>query len=219
MEQGEKQSRSEQAKRTRRLIFDTAKSLFDRYGLEDVSVDDIVRRANVAKGSFYSHFESRDALIAELISKEVTAVDEDYIQFMEGLPLNLSLDEIILTLIDRISMVLSEQIGVVKMRYLFRVQLGQDQQKIVTISYQRSLFVALMALLERWSQENNLVDAITAKSLTKQFFMLYRGLIYEWCMHYPDFDLRTEALELFTLIMEGIKIKYRNIEIRGINLS
>jgi hypothetical protein len=32
-----------------------------------------------------------------------------------------------------------------------------------------------------------------------------RGLTYEWCMRYPDFDLKSQAITHFEVLLMGIK--------------
>lgn len=34
---------------------------------------------------------------------------------------------------------------------------------------------------------------------------LERGISYEWCIRYPDFDLKAEALSHFQILMESIQ--------------
>ncbi|MHC5248085.1 TetR/AcrR family transcriptional regulator [Enterococcus sp. LJL90] len=51
----------------RNLLLKHGKDLITRYGLSRVSVDDIVKDAGVAKGSFYNYFSSKDDFIYSLI--------------------------------------------------------------------------------------------------------------------------------------------------------
>lgn len=48
-------------------IQDAALMLFLERGIDAVSVDDIMKRAQMAKGGFYRYFESQTALVAEII--------------------------------------------------------------------------------------------------------------------------------------------------------
>ncbi len=48
--------------RTRLALLEAAQELFATRSIEGVSVDDIARAADVAKGSLYNHFESKEAL-------------------------------------------------------------------------------------------------------------------------------------------------------------
>jgi len=56
---------------TRKKIYTSAEQLFKKHGFENVSVDSIVEMANVSKGSFYVHFDSKNALIGALIADHV----------------------------------------------------------------------------------------------------------------------------------------------------
>lgn len=74
-------SRKARAGETRKRIYDCAERLFTKHGPDDVSVDAIVEAAGVAKGSFYVHFASKDALIAMLIADRAKKTDMDYAAF------------------------------------------------------------------------------------------------------------------------------------------
>ncbi len=54
-------------RQTRTRFFAAAAELIAAKGLEDVSMEEIAQRAGYAKGSAYNYFESKDALITELI--------------------------------------------------------------------------------------------------------------------------------------------------------
>lgn len=49
-------------------LIEAAMALFGQYGLKKTSVDDIVRAAHVAKGTFYQFFDSKEALYFEVFS-------------------------------------------------------------------------------------------------------------------------------------------------------
>jgi AcrR family transcriptional regulator len=55
--------REEKREATRQDILAAASELFKAKGYETTSVDDIVDSANVAKGTFYYHFEKKDDLL------------------------------------------------------------------------------------------------------------------------------------------------------------
>lgn len=48
---------------TREQLFSAASLLFQARGFETTTVDDIVREADVAKGTFYYHFKSKEELV------------------------------------------------------------------------------------------------------------------------------------------------------------
>lgn len=67
-------------KEKERVLLDAALMLFLNRGVEGVSVDDITRSANVAKGSFYRYFKDQEALVETLVQPTrrvlMTALDE-----------------------------------------------------------------------------------------------------------------------------------------------
>ncbi len=64
-------TRREKAAATRLLLFRAATALFAEHGYHDTSVEAIVRRAGVAKGTFFVHFRSKNAVIDELVAQQV----------------------------------------------------------------------------------------------------------------------------------------------------
>ena len=48
--------------RSRRALVDAAERLFGERGVDAVSIDDLIGSADVAKGTFYNHFEDKAAL-------------------------------------------------------------------------------------------------------------------------------------------------------------
>lgn len=58
--------RARKKQRTHREIFDAAMRLFDRSGFDAVTIDQVCRAADVARGTFFLHFPSKVALLFEL---------------------------------------------------------------------------------------------------------------------------------------------------------
>jgi AcrR family transcriptional regulator len=63
----DKTPRTERGRRTLRLLLDAAASEFGEKGFHDSSVVSITARAGVALGSFYTYFDSKDALFRALV--------------------------------------------------------------------------------------------------------------------------------------------------------
>jgi AcrR family transcriptional regulator len=64
--------RNPRSERTRAALIVAGRRLFSERPLDAVTVDDIVQAAEVGKGSFYNHFEDREALL-RAISGEIRA--------------------------------------------------------------------------------------------------------------------------------------------------
>lgn len=73
-----KQPRTERGRRTRRALLDAAAAEFGERGFHDASVSSITARAGVALGSFYTWFDSKDALFRDLVA-DLSAQVRDHV--------------------------------------------------------------------------------------------------------------------------------------------
>lgn len=66
-----RQPRRARADDTRARIFASAVRLFAERGYADTTVDRIVRDAGVAKGTFFVHFATKEAVVTELVRNQI----------------------------------------------------------------------------------------------------------------------------------------------------
>lgn len=93
----------EKKKQKREALLETAFSLFTSKGLNDTSISDIVREANMAKGTFYLYFKDKFDIRDKLIVKMATQVfkeaavglQEKQLQTLEGKELKTFEDKVI----------------------------------------------------------------------------------------------------------------------------
>lgn len=63
---------AEHKARTRARIVESARTMFNRHGFEQVSIDEIMKHAGLTRGGFYNHFASKDELYAESVRSFLT---------------------------------------------------------------------------------------------------------------------------------------------------
>lgn len=69
--------RREQRKRaTRQLILDAGCATFSELGFDACTIRDIVRRTGLASGTFYNYFDTKEAVLRELIGDEIGRLTE-----------------------------------------------------------------------------------------------------------------------------------------------
>lgn len=61
-------------KEKRELILDTALSLFAENGFHQTSIEQIARKAGISKGLTYNYFESKNAILDEILKKGFNAI-------------------------------------------------------------------------------------------------------------------------------------------------
>jgi AcrR family transcriptional regulator len=64
---GAGRSPSARSERTRNALIDAARRVFNRSGFHDAKIGEIAEAAGVAHGSFYTHFESKEAVFLEVL--------------------------------------------------------------------------------------------------------------------------------------------------------
>lgn len=67
VETADKTPRTERGRRTQRAILNAAAAEFGERGFHEASISGITRRAGVALGSFYTYFDSKDAVFRALV--------------------------------------------------------------------------------------------------------------------------------------------------------
>jgi AcrR family transcriptional regulator len=63
---------------TRQKIVNAAVDLFDEVGYPTTGLGDIVRRAEVTKGAFYHHFDSKESLASAIIDQAVARIRDTF---------------------------------------------------------------------------------------------------------------------------------------------
>ncbi len=198
-------SRKLKAAETRKRIYESARRLILENGFENVSVDSIVEAAGVAKGSFYVHFESKDALAVDLVKEYTKTADLDYKSFLKNISGNKSSLDVLMLLAEKIADFIESSIGVDNMKVLYKTHLTKVVDSAAAISYNRELYALFSKVLDMGIQQGEFRDDLSAASLSRHLILAIRGLTFEWCIRYPDFDLKEQVLEHFRILIYGLK--------------
>jgi len=198
-------SRKEKSEKTKNAIYKSAEELFTKYGYSGTSVESIVKSADLSKGSFYVHFESKDALIANLVNDYVNKLDMDYKAYLESFSTNLSADVILMLLIKKIAEVMTDNIGYDKMKAVYRAQISKDINTNYVMGYNRQLYQMFEDIFEAGIRKNELKTNLSPAILAKHFIMAFRRITYEWCVRYPEFDFKAQSIQHFELMISGLK--------------
>lgn len=199
--------RKVQGAETKKKLYENAERLFTERDFIDVSVEDITDEAGITKGAFYVHFESKDALIALLIADYATRADIDYKTFLEMLPADMPASEVMIALIERIADVPEGTIGCENMKKVYRILMAGTVDTEAVKGYGRELYTLFQGVFEKEIQQEEFTSSLPVDILSRHFVMAFRGITYEWCVRYPGFHLKEEAVTHFRLLPEGIKNK------------
>ncbi len=199
--------RKERAVQTRERLYASADRLFLQHGVDAVSVDAIVEDAGVSKGAFYVHFQSKDELASALIGDYVSKIDMDYQSYLDRLPPGHSAVDTLLGLVGEIFDVIENRVGCERIKVLYRAQIVHPGDAQKASGYSRALYAMLGDVLERGMRSGEFKQQQPAEELARHMMLAMRGLTYEWCIRYPDFPLKEQAVAHFRMLLEGIAVK------------
>jgi len=172
-------------------ILDVSLSLFLEKGYDNTSISDILSNLNIARGTLYYHFESKEAIMDEIIERSIKSVIEEAkgIVFREGLPVH----EKMFTLFSSTSM------RRLSGRELMIDYLNQPQNALLHEKINRS-FIQIIApllgdIIEEGVEEGTFVNAYPYESAEIILVMIigFMDAQYEK-MDENDIKHRTESL-------------------------
>ncbi len=194
----------EQGAETKKRLFECAEKLFQQYDYKDVSVEAITKAAGVTKGTFYVHFDSKDTLYIALFSTYVEHLDLDYTAFLDSLPPNLPVADTLMAFAGEIIDLMVDKVGYDNLRTVYQLQLTNALDMHTITGYSREIYKLFNDILDRGIQRGEFKTSLPLEILTKHFVMAIRGLTYEWCIRYPDFNLKEQVLAHYKLLLFGI---------------
>lgn len=193
-------SRILRATETKKRIYESALELFKRDGL-GTSVDSIVEMAGVSKGAFYVHYESKLSLIIDYVN----TLDLGYADYFSSLPSDTKPSVMLILVTKKISDVIENNIGFDLIKLIYEAQIIKTINTDAQLSYNRKLYQIYNQIIKLGVQQGEFKSTINIESVSNHFIMSIRGMTYEWCLRFPNFDLKDEIIKHFDLLLSGIK--------------
>ena len=193
--------RQEAAKLTRENIVQAAKKLHEERGLSNVSVDEIVAKANVSKGSFYVYFRRKEDVASEIAFRQFDALKES----LEQLPGTAAV-KLGRFLTESVRYIEEQGLSICKEWMKSAVSPnGEDNSGMAKLDFDRD-FILKTILSAKESGE------ISAKapmeSLADMIMAEYYGCVTMWSMTDGSFPMQ-ECIEQFADTLNGMLKLYQ----------
>lgn len=190
------------AQETKRKIYKSAMKLFQQNGYDNVTVEDITQKANVAKGTFYTYFKSKDAVLVRTFEE----IDKHYKEAFETLDNNASAEQQFMTLGRAMCRYVEESFGVNYTKVVYQNQIGLSKRPMILNNKDRYFYVILRQIVEKGKQTGEFRTDISDEDMVLLFARLLHGLMYDWCMYDGKFDLLQEGELYFERILSMVRI-------------
>lgn len=187
-------ARAQQAITTKNKIYECGVQLIKEQGFDAVTIDQIAKMAGVSVGTYYYYFESKMELLREIFNR----VDAYFLEEVESQLSEKDSCTQILEFFDHYAIFsLQDGLQMTKKLYtsenkMFSVE-GRGMQKVLSRFIQKGL------------EEGCLKSHKSVDELTRIFFIMARGVTFEWCLHEGGFDLRSVMKSSIETVIEGIR--------------
>ena len=166
----------------REKIIDTAWRLFHENGFSGTTINDIIREAEISKGTFYYYFRSKDDMLDTLS----VVLDEEYEKLAAEIPEDMdSFDKLVLA-------------------YLYSSQIVKDQSSSL-LDRNRFYFRFLEQIIEEGRRKGELTEELSVSETVKFYALEERALVTDWCMNNGGYHLGEYSRKMFPMMIEGIR--------------
>ncbi len=183
-------------------IVSAAWELFYRFGYENTTIDDIVHRAHVSKGSFYYYFSTK----ADLLESLSYLFDRKYEELMETMPSDLKPVEKLLLLNRELLIMIENTVPVSLLSQLFVSQLSAKGERHL-LNPERSYFKVIRQVVLEGKEEGIFLDELTVNDITRSYAMFERALLYDWCLFNGNYSLYQYSRQQLKLFLNGMTKK------------
>ena len=188
------------AKNTREKIIKTAWKLFYDEGFAETTINDIIREADISKGTFYYYFNSKDDLLGTL--SEV--LDREYERLEGEEPAELSCFDKLIWLNYEVHSFMERNIDYRLLAYLYSAQIVKESFSAL-LNRNRYYYRYVEKLMEQGQKSGELTDEMPVSEMVRYFSMGERALVTEWCMNNGTFSLGEFSKKIFPIMMQGLK--------------
>ncbi|QTB23268.1 TetR/AcrR family transcriptional regulator [Lysinibacillus sphaericus] len=195
-------SRQKKALETRDKLLKASLDLFNKFGFEHVTVEQITKACHVSKGTFYTHFPSKYDVILEKFKE----LDHFYSTLEKNIDHTLPASEKILLVYQEQMKYLMNVVGKDLLRTVYTAAMtNQVKQDHYLINPERKIFQIMNTYIEEGLQQGELRQDLSATEIQAIIQRCMRANVYDWLIHNENFDLAAEMNRFTAIVLNGLK--------------
>ncbi len=194
------EGRRERKKRElREHIYETARQLFLEHGFETTTVEQIAEAADIAQATFFNHFQSKNAVLAEMTGEVVGRLNE-FIE--EQLARPVSAQERITGFTDRTTSEIAQARSLAHNVLLELMGTGRQPGK--PVPYLARVNEAFAAIINQGQQRGEVRSDLDEAFLAEMVVGAVNATLTNW-MNDPEYPLESRMREAAAFIGEAIR--------------
>lgn len=181
-------------------IVKAAWELFWEKGYDDTKVNDIIKKSDTSKGSFYYYFDSKDALLGTLS----TMLDEQYERLEQEMDPDISSYDKLLLLNYEVHRFIEEKINAELLASLYSTQLiTKGDRKL--LDQNRKYYRLVAKIIEEGQRCGQIIKDKSIPEITKYYSLCERALVTDWCLNRGSYSLAEYSKEHMPMMMEHFR--------------
>ncbi len=189
-------------------ILQAAKHLFARSGYHFTGISDIIKRAGIARGTFYLYFKSKKAVFDELVEDVLFRVIDSAKPVIPGEPPDMDavIRQVRINIAHALGALLSDR-NLAKLLVSQAEGLDHDTENKLREFYGALTDWLAESLTE--GQELGIVRPGNSRLMAIAAIGMLRGMIWAWAVGEEDIDIHEAVEELAAIAVEGILMRSR----------
>ncbi|WP_337997322.1 TetR/AcrR family transcriptional regulator [Oleispirillum naphthae] len=192
--------RSLNAMETKNRLLQTSLKLFKKRGFDKVTVEDITRYSGVSKGTFYNYFSTKEQVLVE----QFDSIDLYYKQTLCLLAPDTPVAERAMCFIDAMSDFCRDIWGLSFLKIVYINQISLDRHPSMLLKKDRLFYKIIEDIVRQGRDEGVFTTDMPVEEQVYLFASSARSLLYEWCLHDGEFDLKAAGRSFFARVMKLI---------------
>ncbi len=190
--------RKRQGLEMRAKIQNTALSLFDREGFENVSVEEIAQTVGCSVGNIYHYFKSKDELaiqVTQMVDRAYAEMEQEYLS--DG---DTPAREKLLDFVGR-SLEISASDEMLCKAFIHGLR--YPEQAVLQKNDKRVYYRLLRELVDLCQEEGSIHPSYDPDSLVEDLVVLHRGTLFEWRIYQGSFDAAQHGRRMADALLRG----------------
>jgi len=183
---------------TRNKIFEVSGRLFKEKGIENTTVDEIVKEAGIGKGTFFNYFPSKTALLLYFVQQKEELT---YNQIKNEALKSISTREKIINTLVFVAKTNEKDKELTKMfvfEYMRHYGYGQDERRSQNLSN------ILYGIIEDGIKKEDVKSTIDAKKAAEIISAIYFHSLMEWLWSKIDYSFSDDISGKIDMVFDGI---------------
>ena len=184
------------------VIIESAWELFSEKGYDQTTINDIISKAGISKGSFYYYFRSKDTLLNTLSM----VFDNGYEEYYETVTPDMTMSDILLGSNEYLFRLIDDEVDPELLAYLYSSQIVTDDYRCLQDA-NRFYFRFVRETLEKGlkSGEFSIQEGTTIEDMLHIYTMYERALLYDWVLYKQGYDLVSYSQRMLRPIVAGFR--------------